>query len=74
VMESLVLAVAGGTIGLVAAAASSRFARSMLFGVAPQDPLTLVTAATVLLIVVVAASWLPARRASLIDPSRAMRI
>ena len=74
VMESLVLAVAGGTIGLVGAAASSRFARTLLFGVAPQDPVTLVTAVVVLLVVVVAASWLPARRAALIDPSRAMRI
>ena len=74
VVESLVLAVAGGTIGMAGAAVSSRFARTMLFGVAPQDPLTLVTAVVVLLVVVVAASWLPARRASLIDPSRAMRI
>jgi predicted permease len=74
VMESLVLAVAGGTIGLVGAAASSRFARTQLFGVAPQDPVTLVTAVAVLLVVVVAASWLPARRAALIDPGRAMRI
>ena len=74
VTESLVLALAGGTIGLVAAAACSRFARTMLFGVAPQDPVTLVTAVAVLLVVVVAASWLPARRASLIDPGRAMRI
>jgi putative ABC transport system permease protein len=74
IMESLVLAVAGGTIGLLAAAASSRLARTMLFGVAPQDPVTLVTAVAVLLVVVVAASWLPARRAALIDPGRAMRI
>ena len=74
VMESLVLAVAGGTIGIVGAAASSRFARTLLFGVAPQDPVTLVTAVAVLLVVVVAASWLPARRAALIDPGRAMRI
>ncbi len=74
VMESLLLAMAGGSIGLVAAAVTSRFARTMLFGVAPQDPATLVTAVAVLLAVVVAASWLPARRASLIDPSRAMRI
>lgn len=74
VVESLVLAVAGGTIGLVGAAASSRFARTMLFGVAPQDPITLVSTVAVLLVVVVAASWLPARRAALIDPSRAMRI
>ena len=74
VMESLGLAVAGGTIGMAGAAASSRFARTMLFGVAPQDPVTLVAAVIVLLVVVVAASWLPARRAALIDPGRAMRI
>ena len=74
VTESLMLAVAGGTIGVVGAAASSRFARTLLFGVAPQDPATLVTAVVVLLVVVVAASWLPARRAALIDPVRAMRI
>lgn len=74
VMESLVLAVVGATIGIVGAAASSRFAHSLLFGVAPQDPVTLVTAVAVLLVVVVAASWLPARRAALIDPGRAMRI
>ena len=74
VVESLMLAVAGGTIGLVAAAIASRFARTMLFGVAPQDPATLLAAAVVLLVVVVAASWLPARRASLIDPGHAMRI
>ena len=74
VMESLGLAVAGGTIGIVGAAAASRFARTLLFGVAPQDPVTLVAAVAVLLLVVVAASWLPARRAALIDPARAMRI
>ena len=74
-MESLVLAVAGGTIGMIGAAASSRVARTLLFGVAPQDPVTLVTATVVvLLVVVVAASWLPARRAALIDPARAMRM
>jgi putative ABC transport system permease protein len=74
VMESLALALAGGTIGMIGAAAGSRFARTLLFGVAPQDPITLATAVAVLLVVVVAASWLPARRAALIDPSRAMRI
>ena len=74
VTESLTLAVAGATIGLSGAIAASSFARTMLFGVAPQDPITLVTALAVLLLVVVAASWLPARRAALIDPARAMRI
>ncbi len=74
VMESLVLAAAGGAIGIVGAAAGSRFARTLLFGVAPQDPVTLVTAVAVLLVVVVAASWVPARRAALIDPARAIRV
>ena len=74
VLESLVLAVAGGTIGIAGAAASGRFARTLLYGVAPQDPLTIATAVAVLLVVVVSASWLPARRAALIDPVRAMRI
>ena len=74
VMESLVLAIAGAAIGIAGAAASSGFARTLLFGVAPQDPVTLVLAVGVLLMVVVAASWLPARRAALIDPGRAMRV
>jgi len=74
VIESLLLAAAGATIGMMGAAASTRFARTMLFGVAPQDPVTLVTSVIVLLVVVVAASWLPARRAALIDPGRAMRM
>jgi hypothetical protein len=74
VIESLVLAVAGGVIGIAGAMTGSRFARSLLFGVAPQDPVTLATAVAVLLVVVVAASWLPARRAALTDPVRAMRV
>jgi predicted permease len=72
-LESLMLAAIGGTIGMIGAAAASRFARTLLFGVAPQDPVTLVTALVVLILVVVAASWLPARRASLIDPASASR-
>jgi putative ABC transport system permease protein len=74
VTESLMLAAAGGAIGLIGAAILSRFARTLLFGVAPQDPTTLIASVLVLLVVVVAASWVPAHRASLIDPSRAMRI
>lgn len=74
VMESLTLAAVGGAIGLIGAAAIGRVAGTLLFGVTPQDPVTLGAAVAVLLLVVVAASWLPARRASLVDPSRAMRI
>jgi len=74
VMESLMLTVVGCVIGALGVAAVSRLARSILFGIAPQDPLTLVTTAAVLLTAVLAASWLPARRAARINPVAAMRI
>jgi ABC-type antimicrobial peptide transport system permease subunit len=74
VMESLMLALAGCVVGALGVAAVSRLARSVLFGIAPQDPLTLVTTAVVLLTAVLAASWLPARRAARINPVSAMRI
>jgi ABC-type antimicrobial peptide transport system permease subunit len=73
-MESLLLASAGCALGAVGVAGVSRLAGSVLYGIAPQDPLTLVTTAVVLLAVVLAASWLPARRAAKIDPVAAMRI
>jgi ABC-type antimicrobial peptide transport system permease subunit len=73
VMESLMLALAGCVVGALGVAAVSRLARSVLFGIAPQDPLTLVTTAVVLLTAVLAASWLPGRRAARIDPVSAMR-
>jgi putative ABC transport system permease protein len=74
VMESVTLALAGSAVGALGVAAFSRLAHSILFGIAPQDPLTLVTTAAVLLTAVLAASWLPARRAARIDPVSAMRI
>jgi putative ABC transport system permease protein len=74
VMESLMLAVAGCAVGALGVAAVSRLARSVLFGIAPQDPLTLAATAAVLLAAVLAASWLPARRAARINPVSAMRI
>jgi predicted permease len=74
VMESLTLALVGCIVGALGVAAVTRLARSVLFGIAPQDPLTLVTTAAVLLTAVLAASWLPARRAARINPVAAMRI
>ena len=74
VMESLTLALVGSVAGGLGVAAVSRLARSMLFGIAPEDPLTLATTAVVLLAVVLAASWLPARRAARINPVSAMRV
>ena len=73
VMESLTLAAVGCVFGAFGVIAISRLARSILFGIAPQDPITLVTTAAVLIVVVLAASWLPARRAARIDPTTAIR-
>jgi putative ABC transport system permease protein len=74
VMEALMLALAGGAVGALGVAAVTRFAQSILFGIAPQDPLTLAVTAAVLFVAVLAASWLPARRAARIDPVSAMRV
>jgi putative ABC transport system permease protein len=74
VIESLTLALAGCAVGILGVAAVSRLARSILFGIAPEDPLTLAATAAILLVVVLLASWLPARRAARIDPVSAMRI
>ena len=74
VMESLTLAAVGCVVGAIGVAGVSRLVRSILFGIAPQDPVTLATTAAVLLTAVLAASWLPARRAARINPVSAMRI
>lgn len=74
VMESLTLALVGCIVGALGVAAVGRLARSILFGIAPQDPLTLIATAAVLLTAVLLASWLPARRAAKINPVSAMRI
>jgi predicted lysophospholipase L1 biosynthesis ABC-type transport system permease subunit len=67
------LVVAGVALGLVAAALASRLLRAQLFEVAPTDTATYVLVATGLLIVSLLASWIPARRASRIDPMTALR-
>jgi putative ABC transport system permease protein len=74
VIESLTLAGVGCVVGAVGVAAVSRLAQSVLFGIAPQDPITLGATAAVLLTAVLAASWLPARRAARINPVSAMRV
>ena len=74
VMESLMLAAAGSAVGALGVVAVTRLAQSILFGIAPQDPLTLAVTAAVLFVAVLAASWLPARRAARIDPVSAMRV
>lgn len=71
--EGLTLTAAGIVGGLVLFALTSRFLRSFLYGIAPGDPLTLVAAAVVLTVVAVLATWVPARRASRVDPASTLR-
>jgi ABC-type lipoprotein release transport system permease subunit len=65
--------VAGACAGLLASAVLVRFMRSLLFDVAPSDPLVAASVALFLGFVVFVASFLSARRATLIDPIVALR-
>ncbi len=67
------LVVVGVGLGLVAAVLASRLLRAQLFEVAPTDAVTYVLVATGLLMVSLLASWIPAHRASRIDPMTALR-
>jgi ABC-type antimicrobial peptide transport system permease subunit len=67
------LALVGLAIGVVGSAITSRYARSMLFGVEPLDPLTYVGTISVLLIVALGAALLPAWRATRVDPVESLR-
>jgi putative ABC transport system permease protein len=73
VRQGLLLSLVGGAIGLGVALAATRVLRSLLFEVLPSDPLTFVAILAVLALAVLAASWLPARRAATIHPSEALR-
>jgi len=71
--ETSGLVIAGLALGAGLAYAASRLIDSQLYGVAPQDPLTLSLAAGLLVLVALSASYLPARRASRLDPMAALR-
>jgi putative ABC transport system permease protein len=71
--RALRLTILGLAGGAVAALAVTRLLTSVLFGIAPTDPLTYVVVAVVLLLCAAAASYLPARRASRVDPIVALR-
>jgi ABC-type antimicrobial peptide transport system permease subunit len=71
--RGLRLTIAGAALGMAGAIAVGRFVQGMLYGVQPQDPVSLVAAPAVLIAVAVLAVLVPARRAMRIDPMRAMR-
>jgi predicted permease len=71
--EAASLAAIGAVFGVVTAAAMSRYVRAMLFGIAPVDPATLCTAVAAMMLVALVAGWVPARKASRLDPMTALR-
>jgi predicted permease len=71
--ETLALAVIGVVIGLAVSAAASRLLASFLFGLGANDAMTFASAAAVIGLVAVMASYVPARRAARVDPLRALR-
>ena len=73
VVNAVRLAAIGVIIGAAGAVAAGQLLRSLLIGVGPRDPLTFAAIAALLVLVAVAASWLPARRAARIDPMIALR-
>jgi ABC-type antimicrobial peptide transport system permease subunit len=71
--QTFALVAAGVTLGALSAALAARSISSQLFGVAPGDPLGTAAAIAMLLAVTLAAAYLPARRATRIDPVIALR-
>jgi putative ABC transport system permease protein len=73
VRQGMMLALAGVLIGFVAALALARLISGLLFGVGANDPVTLVLLTLLLATVALLANYIPARRASMVDPMTALR-
>jgi ABC-type antimicrobial peptide transport system permease subunit len=69
------VALAGVAVGcgIVVGLVITRFMGSLLFGISPSDPVTFASASVLLLLVALLASYLPARRATRVDPMVALR-
>ena len=72
--RGVALASIGITVGLIGAFAGARYLQSMLFGIEPRDPATFVAVAAMFAVVTAAAAYLPARRATRVDPMVALRV
>ncbi len=73
VRQGLVLVGIGVMLGSLAAFAATRLIRDLLYGVPPTDGMALGGAAALLVLAALVASWIPARRAALLDPVIALR-
>ena len=73
VVDGLRLAVVGVVIGTAVALLASKWVKPLLFNVSPKDPAVFVLVALTLIAVAMVASWVPARRASRVDPNVALR-
>ena len=71
--EATWISLTGVVAGLGAALMLARLIKSMLYGLQPADPVSLLSGAVLLLAVGLAASWLPARRAASVQPVEALR-
>jgi putative ABC transport system permease protein len=72
--QGLIPAVVGVAVGLAAALLAGQVLKGLLFGIEPTDTITLVSVPALLLFVSLAACYLPARRATQVDPTQALRI
>lgn len=71
--EALLLVIAGMALGVPMIFAVTRLASTLLFGLTPTDPVSLLLAALLMLVVAMMASYLPARRAARVEPMLALR-
>jgi ABC-type antimicrobial peptide transport system permease subunit len=63
----------GVTLGIVLAAAMARLIANLIFGVQPYDPVVFVSITAAIIAIALLVSWVPARRAALVDPMRTLR-